>query len=159
MMRFLGAAALVPLALLPLASTVRAQQPSDPVGSALSFASPERLARLSQELDLTPDQEVRIAALSEAFQREHGAALVQGQALVEELQAIYARDGEVQPEAMLALSQKYSAALAELLPATQVFLRDVNAMLTPEQRTKFQRIIGPAAMFGLGGESLDSDVP
>lgn len=147
------------IAALALAPAATAQQPSDPVGNALSFANPERLARLTQELALTPDQEVHVARLSEAFQREHGAALAQAQAMVAELRALYANGGEVQPDALVALSQKYAVPLAALLPATQVFLQEVQAVLTPEQRTKFQQIIGPAAMLGFGGQSLDPDVP
>ena len=147
------------IAALALAPAAAAQQPSDLVGNALSFASPDGLARLSQELELTPDQEVHIARLSEAFQREHGAALAQAQPMVAELRALYSGDAEVRPDALVALSQKYSETLAELLPATHALLREVQAVLTPEQGNKFQQIIGPAALLGVGSQSLDPDVP
>jgi Spy/CpxP family protein refolding chaperone len=137
------------VALAPLHAA--AQVSGDPVGNALSFADPERMAQLTGELELTPDQEVRLEQLSRAFSREHAAALAQAQAMVDELRRIQARDGQIDADALIALSQQYAEPLAELLPATQVFLQQVNAILTPDQRTKFQQMLGPAALLGGGG--------
>jgi Spy/CpxP family protein refolding chaperone len=109
------------------------------------------MAQLTGELELTPDQEVRLEQLSKAFSREHAAALAQAQAMVEELRRIQARDGQIDADALIALSQQYAEPLAELLPATQEFLQQVNAILTPDQRTKFQQMMGPAALLGGGG--------
>jgi hypothetical protein len=118
------------VALAPLHAA--AQVSGDPVGNALSFADPERMAQLTGA-------------------REHAAALAQAQAMVDELRRIQARDGQIDADALIALSQQYAEPLAELLPATQVFLQQVNAILTPDQRTKFQQMLGPAALLGGGG--------
>jgi outer membrane PBP1 activator LpoA protein len=146
-MRFSGYIA-VTVAAAALTSLPAAAQQPDPLGQALSFATPERMAQLTSELALSPEQEARLAQLSAAFSREHAAALAQAQAMVNELQRIQTRDGQVPPDSLIALSVQYAEPLAELLPATQEFLRQMNAILTPDQRAKFQQMLGPAALLG-----------
>ncbi|MFQ6046361.1 MAG: Spy/CpxP family protein refolding chaperone [Gemmatimonadales bacterium] len=122
--------------------TLSAQEIVDAaLGQALRVTDSTHMAELVTQLQLTPAQEARLRQLSQAFEIRHEAALEQAQRMAEELRALEA-SGEMDADALIALSQKYGETLTALLPATQQFLRDVMQILTPEQQAKFRQMVG-----------------
>ncbi|MGD2134583.1 MAG: Spy/CpxP family protein refolding chaperone [Gemmatimonadales bacterium] len=138
--RALAGLAAVTIALVP--STLDAQEIVDAgVRQALGIADSAQMASLVQQLELTPAQETRLDQLAAQFERQYQPLLQEARRMMAELEELQAA-GRMDADALVALSERYSETVLALLPATQQFLRDVNAILTPAQQAKFQQMLG-----------------
>lgn len=124
------ALALMVLAIVPVA----AQQGPPPPG-------PMHLDFVLRAIDLTPDQRAQIHPLTrarhEAAEAARPAAEAAGRALADQVQA-----GTFDETAIRAKAAAMAVFDADRVVADAALLRDVRALLTPEQRVKFDLLMG-----------------
>jgi Spy/CpxP family protein refolding chaperone len=105
-------------------------------------AGPVPLEFVLRAIDLTPAQRAQIEPLMrarhEAADAARPAAEAAGRALAEQVQ-----DGTFDEEAIRAAAAEVAAFEADRAVADAALLRDIRALLTPAQREKFDRLLGP----------------
>ena len=120
-----------------MAAPVFAQQGPPPPGPG-----PMHLAFVLQAIDLTPEQDAKVDPLMrarhEAADASRPAAEAAGRALADQIQ-----NGTFDEAAIRAKAAAVAAIDADRLVADAALLHDVRAILTPEQRAKFDRLQGP----------------
>ena len=139
--RSLFALAIVALAAAP----VSAEQGPPPPGPG-----PAHLAFVLQAIDLTPEQDSQIDPLMrarhQAADASRPAAKATGRALADQI-----RNGSFDEAAIRAKAAALAALDADRLVADAALLRDVRAILTPEQRAEFDRLLRPPRDSRSGG--------
>lgn len=123
-------------------------------GSPVSAEPGRRLARLSQELNLTPDQETQIRTIFEAAKADTADEREELRAARQELQALLAGDASES-----ALRQQHGVIQdlrAELSDRRFEGILDVREVLTPEQRDRFVELSAERRQRRRGGPDSPS---
>ena len=133
------AVTLMALAIVPVSAQQGAPPPGPPPPPG---AGPMPLGFVLRAIDLTPAQHAQIEPLMrarhDAVEEARPAAEAAGRALMDQVQA-----GTFDEEAIRAAAADVAALETDRVVADAALLRDIRAFLTPAQREKFDRLLGP----------------